>query len=129
MIQRPPTSTRTDTPLPYTTRFRSPAALLHDPPRARLHAHPAARPRLGRQRLRRGTHGRRAHPPPAQDPGAVRARRHVADRARRGLPFLRLPVTPPGAPPPGTNGRRRGRSRPQPPLPPPALVYPPLLTP
>src|SRR3546814_714708 len=99
-----------------------PAALLHDPPRARLHAHPAARPRLGRQRLRRGTHGRRAHPPPAQDPGAVRARRHGADRARRGLSVLRLPVTHAGAPRPGTNGRRRGRYRPQTPRPPTAAV-------
>ena len=52
-----------------------PAAFLHDPSRARLHPLAAARPRLGRQRLRRGAHRRRAHPPPAQDAGAAPARR------------------------------------------------------
>ena len=51
-----------------------PAAFFHDPRRARLFAQPAARLRLGRQRLRRGTHRRRAHPPPAQDPRTVSLR-------------------------------------------------------
>ena len=51
------------------------AALLHDPCRARVFAHPAARPRLGRQRVRGGAHRRRAHPPPAQDAGAAPAGR------------------------------------------------------
>ena len=33
--------------------------------------HPAAGPRLGRQRVRGGAHRGRAHPPPAQDPGTA----------------------------------------------------------
>src|SRR5690606_12327578 len=81
---------------------------------ARLHAHPAARPRLGRQRLRRGAHGRRAHPSPAQDPGAIRAGRHGADGARRGLPVLRLAVTHAGRGP-ATGRRRPGTAHPSPP--------------
>ena len=53
---------------------RVPAAgVLHDPPGARVHAQPAARPRLGRQRLRRGAHGGRAHPPAAQGARAAAA--------------------------------------------------------
>src|SRR5690348_2984726 len=65
-----------------------PAAFFHDPRRTRVHAHATARPRLGRQRLRRGAHGGRAHPPPAPDPAAVAAGRPDTDRARCRLPVL-----------------------------------------
>ena len=57
----------------------------------RLLAQPATGPRVGRQRVRGGTHRGRAHPPPAQDPGAARSGRPGADRARRRLP---LSITP-----------------------------------
>ena len=42
------------------------AAFLHDAPGARVLARAAARPGLGRPRVRRGAHRGRAHPPPAQ---------------------------------------------------------------
>lgn len=45
-----------------------PAAILHDPSGARLHPRATAGPGLGRQRVCRGTHRGRAHPPPAQSP-------------------------------------------------------------
>src|SRR5690606_21857173 len=70
-----------------------PAALLHDPPRARLLTRATAGSCVGRQRVRRGTHGRRAHPAPAQDTGAAPAGRHDPDRARRRLPVLGLGLT------------------------------------
>src|SRR5690606_8892687 len=65
------------------------AALLHDPPQPRLRTQPAARPRVGRQCLRRGAHRGRPHPAAAQDPGAVRPGGHGPDRSRRRLPLLR----------------------------------------
>src|SRR5690606_23790731 len=74
-----------------------PAALLHEPSRARLQPRPAAGSRLGRQRLRRGTHRGRAHPPPAQGAGTVGLRRLRADGTRRGLslfPATGPPVSP-----------------------------------
>src|SRR5687768_18367494 len=43
---------------------------------------------MGWRRLRRGTHGRRAHPAPAQDTGTVRQGCVGADRAQRGLSLL-----------------------------------------
>ena len=85
------------------------AAFLHDPSRARLQPLAAARPRLGRQRLRRGAHGRRAYPPPAQDARTDPARRHGADGARIGVSVLRggvMPVSPMLAPP--ANAGRAG---------------------
>src|SRR3546814_18012429 len=55
MIRRPPRSTRTDTPFPYTTLFRSP---LCRPRRSRA-AHPAGgRRQPGRARVQRGGAGR-----------------------------------------------------------------------
>src|SRR3546814_7528551 len=65
MIRRPPRSTRTDTLLPYTTLFRSPA---------------------GRRLRRRSDRLDRAHPP-------VHGRRHAMDRepaARASLALDRL---------------------------------------
>src|SRR5690606_10328108 len=64
------------------------AALLHDPPRARVFAQPVARSCLGRRRLRRGANGRRAHSPTAHDARTVREGRPRADRTRRRLPVL-----------------------------------------
>ena len=64
------------------------AGVLHDSPGARVHARPAARPHLGRQRLRRGTHHRRAHPAPAQGARGLRLRSVRADRARLRVPLL-----------------------------------------
>ncbi len=66
-----------------------PAALLHDARRARALALAAPRPGLGRSRLRRGAHGRRSHPPPAQGARAFGPRPSDRDGARLGLPLLR----------------------------------------
>src|SRR6185437_8198921 len=66
----------------------SAAALFHEPPRARLFARAIAGPGLGRQRVRRGTHGGRAHPAPAQNAGTVRAGCTDPDRAWHGLSIL-----------------------------------------
>src|SRR5439155_16266087 len=64
------------------------AAFLHDPSGARLQPRPAARRGLGRSRLRRGAHGRRAHTPAA--PGARTHRTRLAGgngaRNRLSLP-------------------------------------------
>src|SRR5574340_685903 len=62
-----------------------PAALFHDAPGSGLLAHPAARPGMGRRRVRRRAHGRRPHPPPATGARAIRARRTDPDRARGRL--------------------------------------------
>src|SRR3546814_2992021 len=58
MIRRPPRSTRTDTPFPYTTLFRSGTLRAHeadgaDPRRHPIAAARAARPGLGRSVRRR----------------------------------------------------------------------------
>src|SRR6185437_16324181 len=66
----------------------SAAALFHEPPRARLFSRATVGPGLGRQRIRRGTHGGRAHPAPAQNAGAVRAGCTDPDRAWHGLSIL-----------------------------------------
>ena len=50
-----------------------PAALPARASRARAFAHAAARPGVGRPRLHRGAHGRRAHPPAAAGARALRA--------------------------------------------------------
>ena len=49
---------------------------------------PVAGPSMGRQRLCRGTHRRRAHPAPAQGARGVRLRSVHPDRARLGIPLL-----------------------------------------
>ena len=64
------------------------ARVLHASSRSRLQPRAAARSRVGRQRLRRGAHGRRAHPAAAQGADAARITIDSSDRARRGLPVL-----------------------------------------
>jgi CheY-like chemotaxis protein len=59
----------------------------------RLYARPAPGRDLGQQRLRRGAHGRRAHPASAPGARADRPQGPARDRARRGL---LLPARPPG---------------------------------
>ena len=70
-------------------RVRDPRRPGHEP-RARVDARHAAHAHLGRQRLPRPPHDRRAHPPPARE---ARARREgpgvPLHRARRGLPLPR----------------------------------------
>src|SRR3546814_15597735 len=58
MIRRPPRSTLTDTPFPYTTRFRSirisahvHAGVVHLRTRSHVHAWHAARPKVGQDAL------------------------------------------------------------------------------
>ena len=68
-----------------------PAAVLHGTSRARLLAQPVARPGVGRQRLRRGAHGRRAHPPAAQGARALRSRRLVQTVRGSGYRFSTRP--------------------------------------
>src|SRR3546814_12142296 len=57
ITRRPPCSTRTDTPFPYTTLFRSPSAKRGSPSARRGSASPAAAPR-------RRQHGRSGAGPP-----------------------------------------------------------------
>src|SRR5207302_1295344 len=65
------------------------ARILHDAPRAGLYARSAARSHLGRERVRRGAHDRRAHPPPAQGARGFRVRSLRADGSRLGVSLLR----------------------------------------
>src|SRR5450631_144242 len=55
----------------------------------------AARPGLGRSRLHRGTHGRRAHPPAASRAVAFQARTDDRDCPRQRLPARRAEVASP----------------------------------
>ena len=64
-----------------------PAAFLHDASGTRVLALAAARPGLGRPRVRRGTHRRRPYPPPAQGAGASGHDAHVETVRGSGYRF------------------------------------------
>ncbi len=64
------------------------AELLRQPSGAGVFARAAARQRLGRPRVHRGTHGRRARPAPAQGAGAVRRAGSWCRRSADGLPAV-----------------------------------------
>src|SRR3546814_16267678 len=57
MILRPPRSTRTHTPIPYTTLFRSPVRRLPEQPLGDREVHPHDRPAVPGPRPRPGPHG------------------------------------------------------------------------
>ena len=77
--------------------------------------HPA-RARLGRQRVPRPAHDRRAHPPPAREARArLRGARADPHRARRGLPLPRPLIRCSGSAPSATSWRcSSSASRPPP---------------
>src|SRR6185503_11730056 len=70
----------------------APAALLHDAPGTGFLARAPAGRGLGRARVRRGAHGRRAHPAAAPGAGAHRTRQADRDGARDGLPLQAQPA-------------------------------------
>src|SRR3546814_7786283 len=91
MIRRPPRSTRTDTPFPYTTLFRSPrsrrAFLDHVRPQL-LGLAPARAQRVGRERTIIGAEAERGAI------GEMAGRQIVAPRAQQiGRAHVRTPVT------------------------------------
>src|SRR3546814_9707124 len=94
MLRRPPRSTRTDTPFPYTTLFRSPPGPSDGAAGAWRHDHPAHAPpaadlhrRVGGAGARRGGGVVRRLIAPSIVPSRNRPKKEGPASASRGRPF------------------------------------------
>src|SRR3546814_16886128 len=94
MLRRPPRSTRTDTPFPYTTLFRSPPGPSDGAAGAARHEHPAHAPpaadlhrRVGGAGARRGGGVVSRLIAPSTGPSRNRTKNDEPGRASRGRPY------------------------------------------